>query len=60
MYTSALSYSILTTILHNYKYSGTSLIRSPTELGKSYLNEEVTVLQGANLHCRIQFGTEQG
>ena len=41
------------------KYSGTSLIRSPTGRGKSDLNGEVTLLQGANLHGGI-FGTEQG
>ena len=44
----------------NCAYSGTSLIRSPTGLGNSDLNGDVTVLQGANLHCRIQFGTEPG
>ena len=42
------------------EYSGTSLIRSPVGLGKSDLNGEVTLLQGANLHFIIQFGTEQG
>ena len=41
-------------------YSGTSLIRSPAGLGKSDLNAEVTLLQGANLHGGIQFGTESG
>ena len=41
-------------------YSGTSLIRSPAGLGKSDLNGEVTLLQGANLHCRMQIGTEPG
>ena len=41
-------------------YSGTSLIRSPTGLGKSDLNGEVTVLQGAKLHCGIEFGTANG
>ena len=40
-------------------YSGTSVIRSPTGLGKSNRNGEVTVLQGANLHGEVQFGTEQ-
>ena len=39
------------------KYSGTSLLRSPMGLGKSDLNGEVTVLQGAKLHCGMQFGT---
>ncbi len=29
-------------------------------LGKSDLNAEVTLLQGANLHGGIQFGTESG
>ena len=43
------------------QYSGTSLvIRSPMGLGKSDLNGEVTVLQGAKLHCGIQFGTGKG
>ena len=41
-------------------YSGTSLMRSPTGLDKSDLNGEVTILQGAKLHCGIQYGTEQG
>ena len=40
-------------------YSGTSLLRSPMGLGKSDLNEDVAVLQGANLYGGIQFGTEQ-
>ena len=44
----------------NYVHSGTSLIRSPTGLGKSDLDGEVTVLQEAKLHCGIQYGTEQG
>ena len=41
-------------------YSETSLIRSPMGLPKSDLNGEVTMLQGVKLHCRIQFGTENG
>ena len=41
-------------------YSGTSLIRSPAGLGKSDLIGEVTLLQGTNLHCIMQYGTEQG
>ena len=41
-------------------YSGTSLLRSPTGLGKSDLNGDVTLLQGGYLHCGIQFGTEPG
>ena len=40
-----------------FKYSGTSLLRSPTVLGKSDLTGEVTLLRGY-LHCGIQFGTE--
>ena len=40
------------------KYSGTSLLRSPTGLGKSDLNAEVTLITGGYLHCGIQFGTE--
>ena len=42
------------------KYSGTSLIRSSAGLVKRDLNREVALLQGANLHCRMQFGTEPG
>ena len=37
-----------------------NLTNTPTGLAKSDLNWEVTVLQGANLHCGIQFGTEPG
>ena len=40
------------------KYSGSSLLRSPTGLGKSDLNGEVTFFTGVYLHCGIQFGTE--
>ena len=36
-------------------YSGTSLIRSPMGLGKTDLNGELTVLQGAKLHCGTQY-----
>ena len=35
--------------VHSREYSGTSLFRSPTGLGKSDLNGEVTVLQGDNV-----------
>ena len=35
---------------YSVKYSGTSLIRSPMGLSKSYLNGEVTVLQGAKFN----------
>ena len=41
-------------------YNGTSLIRSPTGLGKSDINGEVTALQGVKLQCEIQFGTAKG
>ena len=41
-------------------YSGTSLLRSPTGLGKNDLNGDVTLLQGGYLHCGIQFGTARG
>ena len=34
--------------------------RSPMGLSKSGLNREVTVLQGAKLHCGINFGTANG
>ena len=42
--------------LAHAQYSGTSLIRSPMGLGKSDLNWEVTVLQGANLHWEYNLG----
>ena len=42
------------------KYNGTSLRRSPIWLGKSDLNGEVTVLEGAKLHCGMQFGNANG
>ena len=42
------------------KYSGTSLLRSPTGLGKSDLNGEVTLLQGAICTVEIKFGLNQG
>ena len=35
-------------------YSGTSLLRSPTGLGKSDLNGEV--ITGGPLHCGVQIG----
>ena len=41
-------------------YKGTSLVRSHMGLGKTDLNGEVTVLQGAKLHGGIQFGTGKG
>ena len=42
-------------------YSGTShTVTHGRPTGQNDLNGEVTVLQGANLHCGIQFGTEQG
>ena len=34
-------------------YSGTSLLRSPTGLGKSDLNGEVTLLQG--VICTVEY-----
>ena len=55
--------SLSSLYLELIKYSRTSLIRSPTGLGKSDLNGEVTLLQGQtsySLHCGIQFGTDQG
>ena len=42
--------------LYAFIYSGTSVIQSPMGLSKSDLNGEVTVLQGAKLHCGIQKG----
>ena len=41
-------------------YSGTSLIRSPTGLGKSDINGEVTLLQGAKLHMAYNLWLSQG
>ena len=41
-------------------YSGTSLIRSPTGLGKSDLNEEVTVLQRRNCTVEYNLGQRKG
>ena len=40
--------------------TATSIIRLSMPMGKSDLNGEVTVLQGAKLHCGIQFGTAKG
>ena len=42
------------------KYSGTSLLRSPTGLGKSDLNGEVTLLQGIICTGEYNLGLSQG
>ena len=42
------------------KYSGTSLLRSPTGLGKSDLNGEVTLLQGVICTVEYNLGLSQG
>ena len=44
----------------NFMYSGTSLIRSPTGLGKSDLNGEVTLLQGVICTAEYDLGLSQG
>ena len=41
-------------------YSGTSLLRSPTELGKSDLNGEVTLLRGVICTVEYNLGLRQG
>ena len=41
-------------------YSGTSLLRSPTGLGKSDLNGEVTLLQGVIRTVEYKLGLSQG
>ena len=43
-----------------YKYSGTSLLRSPTGLGKSDLNGEVALLQGGICTVEYNLGLSQG
>ena len=42
------------------KYSATSLIRSTTALGKSYLNGEVTVLEGVVCTVEYNLGLRKG
>ena len=41
-------------------YSGTSLLRSPTGLGKSDLNGEVTLLEGVICTVEYKLGLSQG
>ena len=41
-------------------YSGTSLLRSPTGLGKRDLNAEVTLLQGVICTVECNLGLNQG
>ena len=43
-----------------YKYSGTSLVRSPTGLVKSGLNGEVTLLQGVICTLEYTLGLSHG
>ena len=45
---------------YNLQYSGTSLLRSPTGLGKSDLNGEVTLLQGVICTAEYNLGLIQG
>ena len=47
-------------ILVFVQYSGTSLLRSPTGLGKSDLNGEVTLLQGVICTVEYNLGLSQG
>ena len=42
------------------EYSGTSLLRSPTGLGKSDLNAEVTLLQGVICTVEYNLGLSHG
>ena len=44
----------------SYMYSGTSLLRSPTGLGKSDLNGGVTLLQGVICTVEYNLGMSQG
>ena len=44
----------------NDVYSGTSLLRSRTGLGKSDLNGEVTILQGVICTVEYNLGLSQG
>ena len=41
-------------------YSGTSLLKSPTGLGKSDLNGEVTLLQGVTCTVKYNLGLRHG
>ena len=43
-----------------FLYSGTSLLRSPTGLGKSDLNGEVTLLQGVICTVEYNLGLSHG
>ena len=46
-------------VMH-WLYSGTSLIRPPTGLAKSELNEEVTILQGILFTVEYRLGLSKG
>ena len=46
--------------LYIYIYSGTSLLRSPTGLGKSDFNGEVTLLQGVICIVEYNLGLNKG
>ena len=50
----------ITRVLDRERYSGTSLFRSPTGLGKSDLNGEVTIVQGGICTVEYNFGLSQG
>ena len=52
--------SELKVYLYIFIYSGTSLLRSPTGLGKSDLNEEVTLLQGVICTVEYNLGLSHG
>ena len=47
-------------MLYVCMYSGTSLLRSPTGLGKNGLNGEVTLLQGVICTVEYNFGLSHG
>ena len=53
-------YMLVVLICSRTKYSGTSLLRSPTGLGKSDLNGEVTLLQGVICTVEYNSGLSQG
>ena len=53
-----MQYNTLYFTSDTYIYSGTSLLRSPTGLGKSDLNGEVTLLQG--VICTVGYNLALG
>ena len=52
--------NLITFFFTRWQYSGTSLLRSPTGLGKSDLNGEVTLLQGVICTMEYKLGLSQG